>query len=162
MTKYLDGFIPQSMSQAIKKFSGLIPIKRLILDYVRSSGPGGQLVNKKNTKVILSFHLETAEWLTKDIRENMARIHRGHINKDGFMMIRSEKNRSQSLNIDDCLDKLRIMIAEAEQPEKPEPSEEESEIRRKRLEKANIERLEEKKHKSMLIKMRNVDISRWD
>lgn len=42
------------------------------MSYSRSSGPGGQNVNKVNTKVDLRFHVETAEWLTQELKEKIA------------------------------------------------------------------------------------------
>lgn len=144
--------------QAIKKFDGIIPIKKLIIDACRSSGPGGQLVNKKNTKVSLSFNLSQADWLSKDTRQKLATIHESRISKDGILTIRSDKTRSTQLNLADCMDKLRAYISEAEQPPPPELSQETIELRRKQLEIAAMNRLKEKRHMSMIKRMKSYDL----
>lgn len=150
-----------AMAQAIKRFDGIIPMKKLIIDACRASGPGGQHVNKKNTKVSVSFHLKSADWLPEETRQKLEDIHKNRISADGFLTIRSDKTRKQTLNIADCIDKLRCYISEAEQPPEPEESIETIEIRRKRLERAAIERLAEKRHKSTIQRMKVVDISSW-
>ena len=42
------------------------------MTYSRSSGPGGQNVNKINSKVDLRFHLASAEWLSSELKEKVA------------------------------------------------------------------------------------------
>lgn len=140
------------MSQAIKRFDGVIPIKRLIIESCRSTGPGGQHVNKKNTRVSVSFHLESADWLPPETREKLAEIHKARLNKDGFLTIRSDKTRAQTLNIADCLDKMRCYISEAEQPPEPEISLETIELRRQQQERASAKRLRDKRMKSMFLR----------
>lgn len=137
------------MSSVVKRFSGVIPIKKLIVDSCRSSGPGGQHVNKKNTKVQVSFHLASADWLPEETRDNLAQIHKSRLSKDGYFSIRSDKTREQSLNIADCMDKLRCYISEAEQPPEPELSPETIEIRRQQLERAAARRIETKRINQM-------------
>lgn len=146
-----------TMSQAIKRFDGIIPIKKLVIDACRSSGPGGQHVNKKNTKVSVSFHLQSADWLPEETRNKLADIHKSSISKDGFLTIRSDKTRTQTLNVADCMDKLRCYISEAEQPPEPELSKETIEQMRQRLERAAAERLREKRLKSMFKDMKSKD-----
>lgn len=143
-----------AMSQAIKRFDGIIPIKRLIIESCRSSGPGGQNVNKKNTKVSVSFHLASADWLPENTRAKMAEYHKTRLNHEGFLTIRSEKTKTQTLNIADCIDKLRAYISEAEQPPQPEPDQETIEMKRRQLERATAERLKEKRIRSMINNMR--------
>ena len=130
-----------AVGRVIQRFDGVIPVKKLIIDSCRASGPGGQHVNKKNTKVGVSFHLKTADWLPNETRDKLAQLHKANLNKDGYLTIRSDKTRSQTLNVADCMDKLRAYISEAEQPPEPEDSLETIEIRRQQLERAAAERL---------------------
>lgn len=144
-----------AMSQTIKKFDGIIPFKKLIIDSCRASGPGGQHVNKKNTKVSVSFHVESADWLQEETRNKLKDFHKSKISKEGFLTVRSDKTTAQTLNIADCLDKLRCYISEAEQPPAPELSLETIELRRQQLERASAERLREKRQKSMIKNMKS-------
>lgn len=45
---------------------------KIKITYCRSSGPGGQHVNKVNTKVDIRFHLKEATWLDEGIKEKLA------------------------------------------------------------------------------------------
>lgn len=52
-------------------FSGYIPVEELEVTYSTSSGPGGQNVNKVNTKVDLRFKIESAKWLNDEVRQKL-------------------------------------------------------------------------------------------
>jgi peptidyl-tRNA hydrolase ICT1 len=70
------------------------------------------------------------------------------INKDGFLIIRSELTRYQQLNLADALEKLRNLIREIEKPKVAEMSPETIDKIRKRKEAAAMKRLVEKRNKS--------------
>lgn len=70
------------------------------------------------------------------------------INKDGFLIVRSELTRHQHLNLADALEKLRNLIRDVEKPKKVELSEETLEKIRKRKEATAQKRLVEKRIKS--------------
>lgn len=53
------------------KFNGYIPMNKIEVKYSRSSGPGGQNVNKVDTKVDLRFHVQSSTWIPEAVRENM-------------------------------------------------------------------------------------------
>ncbi|XP_066473243.1 large ribosomal subunit protein mL62 [Tiliqua scincoides] len=133
-----------------------IPVDRLSISYCRSSGPGGQNVNKVNTKAEVRFHLASADWIAEDVRQNMAVMHKNKISKSGELIVTSEVSRYQMRNLADCLQKIRDMIAEA--TEKPKiVSREDVQAIRNRVEKMNRERLRQKRIHSSLKQSRRVD-----
>ncbi|KAI3365409.1 hypothetical protein L3Q82_010497, partial [Scortum barcoo] len=133
-----------------------IPVERLTVSYSRSSGPGGQHVNKVSTKAEVRFNLKTADWIPKDIRKKIFEKNKNRINKAGELLVTSEMSRSQQRNLSDCIQKIAAIIAEAS--EKPhEPTAEDIALREARLEKRNTERLKQKKIHSALKRSRQVD-----
>ncbi|XP_034717291.1 peptidyl-tRNA hydrolase ICT1, mitochondrial [Etheostoma cragini] len=133
-----------------------IPVDRLTVSYSRSSGPGGQHVNKVSTKAEVRFHVQTADWIPEDVRQNISEKNKKRINKAGELLVTSELSRSQQRNLSDCIQKISAIIAEAS--EKPhEPTAEDVALRAARLEKGNKERLKQKKIHSATKKSRQVD-----
>ncbi|XP_032676889.1 peptidyl-tRNA hydrolase ICT1, mitochondrial [Odontomachus brunneus] len=131
------------------KFNGFIPMNKLKISYSASSGPGGQNVNRVNTKVDLRFQLSTATWLSEEIRTKLAEQNKNKINKDGYLIIKSDLTRSQHLNLADALEKLRTMIRST-LVESPKPSPETEEKKRKNLLRAARQRLHEKRAHSLI------------
>ncbi|CAK6438505.1 unnamed protein product [Pipistrellus nathusii] len=134
-----------------------IPLDRLTISYCRSSGPGGQNVNKVNSKAEIRFHLATADWIAEPVRQKMAIMHKNKINRLGELILTSECSRYQLRNLADCLQKIRDMIAEASQTPK-EPSKEDAVLRRIRIENMNRERLRKKRINSATKAGRRVDM----
>ncbi|XP_037611238.1 peptidyl-tRNA hydrolase ICT1, mitochondrial [Sebastes umbrosus] len=133
-----------------------IPVDRLTVSYSRSGGPGGQHVNKVNTKAEVRFHVQTADWIPEDVRQNIFEKNRNRINKAGELLVTSELSRSQHRNLSDCIQKISAIIAEAS--EKPrEPTAEDIALRAARLDKGNKERLKQKKIHSATKTSRRVD-----
>uniref|UniRef100_A0A672I1U7 Large ribosomal subunit protein mL62 n=1 Tax=Salarias fasciatus TaxID=181472 RepID=A0A672I1U7_SALFA len=130
--------------------------ERLTVSYSRSGGPGGQHVNKVNTKAEVRFHVRTADWLPEDVRLKILEKNKNRINKAGELLVTSELSRSQQRNLTDCVEKISAIITEAS--EKPhEPTEEDVALRAARLEKRNKERLKQKKIHSATKQSRKVD-----
>ncbi|RXN05237.1 peptidyl-tRNA hydrolase mitochondrial [Labeo rohita] len=129
---------------------------KLKITYSRSSGPGGQHVNKVSTKAEVRFHVQTAEWIPEEVRQEILLKNKTRINKVGELIVTSEISRSQQRNLEDCLQKISEMIAEASQ-QKPEPSEEDLALRAHRLEKRKLERLKQKKIHGATKQARRVD-----
>lgn len=91
-------------------FTGFIPMNEIEFTYSHSSGPGGQNVNKNLTKVDLRFHLESASWLTDDVKNILKMMHINQITKEGYLIVKSDRTRSRQLNQADALQKLRQFI----------------------------------------------------
>ncbi|OWK57645.1 large ribosomal subunit protein mL62 isoform X2 [Lonchura striata] len=133
-----------------------IPIARLTVSYSRSSGPGGQNVNKVNSKAEVRFHLASADWIPEAVRQKMALMHRNKINRAGELIVTSEESRYQMRNLAICLEKIRTMVTEA--IEKPKVvSKETTQKLIERVEKMNRERLRQKKIHSTIKQSRKAD-----
>ena len=96
-----------------------IPIAELRFKFSRSSGPGGQNVNKLNTRAELHYDFARSEALSPVQRQRIAAKHAAHLNGDGLLVVQSERFRTQGRNREDCLDKLAALLAEAVKPPPP-------------------------------------------
>ncbi|KAG5675338.1 hypothetical protein PVAND_005248 [Polypedilum vanderplanki] len=141
-------FTPSPPSLSQEKFNGYIPIDQLQISYDRASGPGGQNVNKVATKVDLRFHVQSANWIPEKAKQQLIENNKMKINKEGFLIIKSDLTRYQQMNLADALEKLRNLIREAEKPKNVELSPETLEKIRKRQEIAANQRLIQKRQKS--------------
>ncbi|WP_092051502.1 alternative ribosome rescue aminoacyl-tRNA hydrolase ArfB [Planctomicrobium piriforme] len=95
-----------------------IPMSELRFAYVRSSGPGGQNVNKVNSQVQLAWKVAECQSLPADVLERLQAAQQGRISKAGFLRIHSDEYRDREKNREACLDRLRGMIAEVAKPPK--------------------------------------------
>jgi len=128
-------------------FHGNIPIKDVKITFSTSSGPGGQNVNKVATKVDIRVHVDSVSWLSKEEKYKVSEKLKTFINKDGWLVLKSDKTRSQTLNQEDAMEKLKKYISLALEPPKPMFTDEELEKIRKGKVKANKERLKNKKYR---------------
>ena len=90
-----------------------IPLKEFNFRFARSSGPGGQNVNKVNTKVTLHWPIMKSLVLPEAVRQRFLNRYPRRINRDGCVVIISERFRDQGRNVADCLKKLREMLRTA-------------------------------------------------
>jgi ribosome-associated protein len=79
----------------------------------RSSGPGGQNVNKVNTKVELLFHIEHSQFFTTEQKLLLQTKLSNKISADGYLHIVSQTERSQLANKETCVEKFYAVIAKA-------------------------------------------------
>ena len=91
----------------------VIPSAELIMSFARSSGPGGQNVNKVNSKAILRWNLRASESLTAEVKVRFEACFPTRINQAGEVMLASDKFRDQGRNLADCYEKLRQLIQAA-------------------------------------------------
>ena len=87
-----------------------IPIHELDFSFARSSGAGGQNVNKVETQVILKLHLDSAHWIPAEVRGRIQQNERNRINKEGYLVLSSQEHRTQNMNRNQVVDKLREII----------------------------------------------------
>nr|CAG4646723.1 EOG090X0JCO [Macrothrix elegans] len=142
--------IPSPPENDGKKFTGYIPIDKIQINYSRSSGPGGQNVNCVSTKAEVRFHLSTADWIPEPIRIKLQENLRNQLTRDGYFVMKSDKTRSQHLNLADAINKLRDLIRSTEMGlVTPQVSPENEDRQRRLRERAARERLKEKRLHSM-------------
>jgi len=95
-----------------------VPASEFRFTYARSSGPGGQNVNKVNSKVTLHWPATTTPSLPADVRERFCRQYHTRLTREGELVLQSQRFRDQGRNQDDCLERLRAMILAVATPKK--------------------------------------------
>lgn len=89
-----------------------IPLDEFAWAFSRSGGPGGQNVNKVNTRVQLRWPLDRTDALSEAVMERFRKRHRRRINKEGELLITSQRFRDQLKNRHDCLERLTALVEE--------------------------------------------------
>ena len=90
-----------------------IPLREFQFTFARSSGPGGQNVNKLNTKALLRWPVLKSPSLPEAIRRRLLAKAGRRVTSDGDLLIVSQRFRDAGRNVADCLEKLRNLLAEA-------------------------------------------------
>lgn len=87
--------------------------------FVRSSGPGGQSVNKLATAVQLRFDVRRSPSLPEPVRQRLARLAGRRLTREGVIVITAERFRTQERNREDARERLLALIREAAVTPKP-------------------------------------------
>jgi ribosome-associated protein len=87
-----------------------LPQHELHFTYARSSGAGGQNVNKVSSKAVLRWHPASSIGLPFAVKERFLARFANKLTGEGDLIITSERHRDQGRNAADCIEKLREMI----------------------------------------------------
>lgn len=144
----LTGII-RVMLRITKRIS--IDESQLEFSFSRSGGPGGQNVNKLNTRATVFFDVAGCEVFSKSQKKRILRKLATRINKDGVLRVACQKYRTQKANRQAAIERLVILLQEAL---KTKPVRKKTRVPGWAKEK----RLEEKKKRSLLKQRRTKKI----
>ena len=119
----------------------IIDDSELRFEFARSSGPGGQNVNKVETKVRLLFDVDGSSSLTASQKQLIRERLSTRISRDGILRVTSQRHRSREANRRATLEKFVNLIAEALEEREPR-------VRTKVPKAQRTKRLEYKKQRS--------------
>lgn len=96
-----------------------LPLHELEFSYARSSGPGGQNVNKTSTKAILRWNVAASPSIPDAVRARFLARYGARVSADGWVVIASDRFRDQPRNREDCVERLRQWLHAVARPPKP-------------------------------------------
>ena len=107
----------------------------LTFEFIRSSGPGGQNVNKVATAVRLRFDVLRSSSLPLDVRERLLGLAGRKVGEDGVLTIRAQRHRTQEANRRDAVERLvELLRRAAERPRSRRRTKPTAASRQRRLE----------------------------
>lgn len=111
-----------------------IPASELWITYARSSGPGGQNVNKRETKAVVRWNVDASGTFSEGEKQHIYERLRNRISSDGFLLVDNDESRSRDQNRGNAIAILQRLVNEAVVQDAPRIATRPSRaVRRKRL-----------------------------
>jgi ribosome-associated protein len=110
--------------------------KEIVYEFVRSSGPGGQNVNKVATAVQLHFDIGNSSYLPGDVKKHLMSFSDKRITREGVLIIEAKRHRTQEQNRIDAKERFIVLLQKAmtrQKKRQPTKSTITSQIRRVRV-----------------------------
>ncbi|GKZ00595.1 hypothetical protein MPSEU_001011700 [Mayamaea pseudoterrestris] len=126
-----------------------VPPDRIDMTFSKSSGSGGQNVNKVNTQVEIGFQVSAATWMPLEVRERFEKQQASRINQLGYFRLAVQEHRTQVANRKTAMQKLQDFVQQAsvrpkernmKQGISPKTKEQRKEFKRRRSEVKNSRR----------------------
>lgn len=129
--------------------------KELEVDFIRSSGPGGQNINKVSSAVQLRFNIQKSPSLPVDVKKRLADLAGTRLSGQGEIIVEAKRYRTQTKNREDAIQRLTSMIRQAAQKPK---------VRKKTKPSisASAARILDKKKRGSIKKIRNYNPEDWE
>lgn len=127
----------------------------LEVDFIRSSGPGGQNINKVSTAVQLRFNIHQSPSLPEDVKKRLSALAGSRLSENGVIIIEAKRFRTQTMNREDAIQRLVMLIKQAAQKPK---------VRKKTKPSvsASAARVFDKKKRGAIKKVRNYNPEDWE
>jgi ribosome-associated protein len=132
----------------------VIPKTEFTFTYARGSGPGGQNVNKVNSKAILRWSVTTSPSLPDDVRERFVERYGSRLTGEGELVVTSHVYRDQPRNTADCIRRVQEMVDSVAEPPKVREATEPTAA-------SKVRRIEDKKRDSRKKQERRISRCDW-
>ena len=88
-----------------------VPFRDIVFRFVRSSGPGGQNVNRVKTKAVMRWNVRASPGIAEDVRARFVARFASRITTEGDLLLACDRHRERERNREDCLERLSRMLA---------------------------------------------------
>jgi ribosome-associated protein len=124
-----------------------IPLREIRIRASRSSGPGGQNVNKVETRIEAEWNVDASDAFTSSEKARIRAALGRRVTGDGTIRVASQRHRSQARNREAAVERLRALVAGALRPRR-------SRVETRPTRASKEVRLEEKKRRSAVKRLR--------